>query len=394
MGLNDPRMGTVQIKAFRPSDMLPAPVVRGAEAVRTPALVIDLDAVDANLEATLRLLGGDPNRWRPHLKTSKLGLVMRKIRERGVLQAKTSTTLELETACAAGFTDVLVAYPVIGPQVDVVRRIAAKFPAVTISVLVEDAAMVSQWRGSPVELFIDLNSGMDRTGMLLDGHDQVVGLARGIREAGLRFAGLHAYDGHASDFAPAEAAALVHAGYDRLLVLVQRLAVEGIPAPEVVTAGTPAFPHAATYARFREAGVLHRVSPGTVVYNDRKSLNQLPGRAGYRPAALVLGRVVSHPGPSRFCLDTGHKSISADAGDPTCQVLGHPDFTPRHPSEEHLPVDVPPGTPLPRRGEILWLLPSHVCPTVNNFDHAVIVKNGAVAGLESVTARGRHPPMG
>jgi len=394
MELNDPRMGTVQIKAFRPSDFLPAPIIRGVETVRTPALVIDLDAVEANLDATLRLLGGDPNRWRPHLKTSKLGLVMLKIRARGVRQAKTSTTLELETACAAGFTDVLVAYPVTGPQVDVVRRIAAKFPAVTVSALVEDAAMVTQWRGSPVGLFIDLNSGMDRTGMLLEGHDQVVGLAQGIRGAGLRFAGLHFYDGHASDFAPAEAAARVHAGYDRLLALVQRLAADGIPAPEVVTAGTPAFPHAAAYPRFTEAGVVHRVSPGTVVYNDRKSLKQLPDRAGYRPAALVLGRVVSHPGPTRFCLDTGHKSISADAGDPTCEVLGHPDFTPRHPSEEHLPVDVPPGTPLPRRGETLWLLPSHVCPTVNNFDHAVIVKDRAVQGLESVTARGRHAPIG
>jgi D-serine deaminase-like pyridoxal phosphate-dependent protein len=318
---------------------------------------------------------------------------MLKIRARGVRQAKTSTTLELETACAAGFTDVLVAYPVTGPQVDVVRRIAAKFPAVSVSALVEDAAMVAEWRGSPVGLFIDLNSGMDRTGMLLDGHDQVVGLAQGIRDAGLRFAGLHFYDGHASDFAPAEAAARVHAGYDRLLALVQRLAAAGIPAPEVVTAGTPAFPYAAAYPRFTEAGVVHRVSPGTVVYNDRKSLKQLPDRAGYRPAALVLGRVVSHPGPSRFCLDTGHKTISADAGDPTCEVLGHPDFTPRHPSEEHLPVDVPPGTPLPRRGETLWLLPSHVCPTVNNFDHAVIVKDRAVQGLETVTARGRHAPI-
>lgn len=372
---------------------LKVPRVRGAESIRTPALVIDLDALGDNLDATLRLLGGDPNRWRPHLKTSKLGLVMRKIRERGVLQAKTSTTLELETACAAGFADVLLAYPATGPQVDVVRRIAAEYPGTAISVLVEDAAMVAPWRGSRVGLFIDLNSGMDRTGMLLDGHEQVMGLARGIVDAGLRFAGMHFYDGHASGFASAEATALVHKGYDRLLTMIERVYAAGIRTPEVVTAGTPAFPHAVTYKRFAAAGVVHRVSPGTVVYNDRSSLRQLPKDAGYRPAALVLGRVVSHPGSSRFCLDSGHKSISADAGDPTCEVLGHPDFTPRHPSEEHLPVDVPPGTPLPPRGETLWLLPSHVCPTVNNFDHAVIVKDGAIQGLESVTARGRHAPI-
>jgi D-serine deaminase-like pyridoxal phosphate-dependent protein len=140
--------------------------------------------------------------------------------------------------------------------------------------------------------------------------------------------------------------------------------------------------------------VIHRVSPGTVVYNDRRSLAQLPGDAGYRPAAFVLARVVSHPSATRFCLDAGHKTVSADSGDPTCDILGHPEFTPRHPSEEHLPVDVPPGTALPLRASTLWLLPSHVCPTVNNFDHAVVVVDGAVQGLEPVTARGRHAPMG
>jgi D-serine deaminase-like pyridoxal phosphate-dependent protein len=373
--------------------VLSPPVVAGLDAILTPALVVDLDAVKQNIAATLRLLGEDPNRWRPHLKTAKLGLIMRTIREQGVAQAKCSTTLELETACEAGFRDLLLAYPVTGPQVEMVKRIAAAYPGTAISVLVEEAAMVAPWRGSRVGLFIDLNSGMDRTGMLLEGHEQVIGLARGIAGSGLRFAGLHYYDGQASGFAPGEAEALVHAGYDRLLALVQGLAAAGIPAPEVVTAGTPAFPHARGYRRFAEAGTVHRVSPGTVVYNDRRSLQQLPADAGYRPAALVLATVVSHPGPHRFCADAGHKAVSADAGDPTCEVIGHAEYTPQHPSEEHLPVDVPPGAPLPPRGRLLWLLPSHVCPTVNNFDHAVILSDGRFQGVERVTARGRHPPL-
>jgi len=279
--------------------VMSVPTVAGLEAILTPALVVDLDAVRQNIAATLRLLGGDPNRWRPHLKTAKLGLTMRTIREHGVAQAKCSTTLELETACEAGFHDLLLAYPVTGPQVGMVQRIAAAYPDRDISVLVEDAAMVAPWRGSGIGLFIDLNSGMDRTGMLLDGHEEVIGLARGINGSGLRFAGLHYYDGHASGFAADEAEGLVHAGYDRLLSLVKRLAAAGIPAPEVVTAGTPAFPHAREYRGFTEAGTVHRVSPGTVVYNDRRSLEQLPADAGYRPAALVLATVVSHPGPHR-----------------------------------------------------------------------------------------------
>ena len=363
------------------------------EEVRTPALLIDLDAVEQNLSATLSLLGGDVNRWRPHLKTSKLALTMRRIRERGVRTAKCATTLELETACEAGFADVLVSYPLGGAHIETVRGIAARFPDTEISVLVEHPAILESWRGSRVGAFIDLNSGMDRTGMLLDGHVEIVALAQAIRDAGLRFGGLHFYDGHAAEFAVQEAERRVHGGYDRLLALVERLSAERLAPPEVVTSGTPAFPFAANYRRFSQAAVTHRVSPGTVVYNDRRSLTQLPADAGYRPAALVLSTVVSHPGPARFCLDAGHKSVSADAGDPTCEIIGHPEYEPRHPSEEHLPVDVPPGASLPPRGTQLLLLPSHVCPTVNNFDQAVIISGGKVLGVERVTARGRHPPL-
>jgi D-serine deaminase-like pyridoxal phosphate-dependent protein len=373
---------------------LSVPQVEGAEAVRTPALVIDLDAVNDNIAATLGLLGGNPDRWRPHLKTAKLALVMRCLVERGVRQAKCSTTLELETACKVGFSDLLVAYPVTEPQAEMVRRIASAYPTVRISVLVEDPTMLAPWRGSPVGVFIDLNSGMDRTGMLLDGYGKILALAMEIQAAGIRYAGLHFYDGHAHDFAPHEAERRVHAGYDRLLDVVTRLRADGIRTPEVITAGTPAFPYALGYSRFTEAGVIHRNSPGTVVYNDRKSLTQLPSDAGYRPAALVLSRVVSHPRPARFCADAGHKAVSADAGVPTCEVLGHPEYQPRQPSEEHLPIDVPSGGRVPERGELVWLLPSHVCPTVNNFDHAVIVEGGAVRGIERVTARGRHAPLG
>ena len=364
----------------------------GLEAVRTPALVIDLDRVDQNLEATLRLLGGDGSRWRPHLKTVKLARVMERIRKRGIGQAKVSTTLELETACQAGFADVLLAYPLAGPAIDLVRELPGRFPGTRISALVETPEQVELWRGSEVGLFIDLNSGMNRTGMLLDEPARVVTLVRAIERGGLRFAGLHFYDGQAADFPPEQAAELVHRGYDRLAVLVGTLEQAGAGTPEVITAGTPAFPHAVSYRGF-PPGTVHRVSPGTVIYNDRRSLGQMPPGSGYQAAVFVLSRAISHPRPDRFCTDAGHKAISADAGDPICEVIGHPEYAPRHPSEEHLPFEVPTGAPLPERGTLLALLPTHVCPTVNNFDYAVMVQASRVVGMERVTARGRHPPL-
>jgi D-serine deaminase-like pyridoxal phosphate-dependent protein len=166
---------------------------------------------------------------------------------------------------------------------------------------------------------------------------------------------------------------------------------QGIAVPEVITSGTSTFVCALSYPGFAQVSSVHRVSPGTLLYCDVTSLHQLPTSAGYVPSALVLSTVVSNPRRDRITCDAGHKSVSADAGVPTCFVVGHPDFRPQSPSEEHLPIDVD-GPALPGIGEQLFLLPRHICPTVNNFDHALIVRSGRLQGVERVTARGHEAP--
>ncbi|MBV8206031.1 MAG: D-TA family PLP-dependent enzyme, partial [Acidobacteria bacterium] len=183
-----------------------------------------------------------------------------------------------------------------------------------------------------------------------------------------------------------------HRGYDELLAIAGKLQRAGIAVGEIITAGTPAFPCAAEYSGFSASGFLHRVSPGTVIYCDATSLAQLPGEFGYRPAALVASRVVSHPRADVITCDAGHKTVSADAGVPTCVVLGHAELEPLAPSEEHLPMLVG-NEAVPKIGDVLFLLPRHVCPTVNNFDDALIVRGGAIEALEKVTARGREAPL-
>jgi D-serine deaminase-like pyridoxal phosphate-dependent protein len=189
----------------------------------------------------------------------------------------------------------------------------------------------------------------------------------------------------------AEREAAAHAGYGRLLRLVAALEADGTPVPEVITSGTPATPHAISFPGFSGAGFVHRVSPGTPVYGDLTSLEQLPAEWGYRPAALVLAAVVSRPRLGRITCDAGNKSVGADAGVPTCAVIGHAEWEPARPSEEHLPIDLPPGAAAPEVGELLYLLPRHICPTINNFDAAAIVVGGRAVRLEAVTARGHEP---
>jgi D-serine deaminase-like pyridoxal phosphate-dependent protein len=106
-----------------------------------------------------------------------------------------------------------------------------------------------------------------------------------------------------------------------------------------------------------------------------------------------LTRVVSHPRAGIVTCDAGHKAVSADAGVPTCIVVRHPELTPLSPSEEHLPIAVKEDAAGPLVGEALYLLPRHVCPTVNNFNDALVVRNGAIESVEKVSARGREAPL-
>src|SRR5215831_1137016 len=369
---------------YRVSDM---------DNVLTPALVVYPEIIASNIMRTLDLLGGNADRWRAHIKTAKLAYTLHMLVERGCRNLKCATTLELLVACRNGAADVLLAYPVVGANARRVREIADHFPNVRISVLAENEGQVRQWHGSRIGVFLDINPGMDRTGVEQRHEDQIVKLVWEVRDAGLEVRGLHYYDGQYGGLDDPERTTAAHAGYDCLLRLVNDVENSGVSVPEVITAGTPTFPCSLTYKGFRDAGFIHRVSPGTIVYNDATSLAQLSSEYGYAPAALVLTRVVSRPHNDRVTCDAGHKSVSADAGVPTCVVVGHAELTPLPPSEEHLPLGSAEDMRRPQVGEVLYLLPRHVCPTVNNFDYALLVRDSQIMSVEKVSARGREAPL-
>src|SRR6202035_2803559 len=131
----------------------------------TPALVIYPEMIAWNIDVTVRLLSGDPNRWRVHIKTAKLGYTVGMLIERGIRNFKCATSLELLVACECGAKDVLLAYPTVGANARRVQDIANAFPNVRISVLAENQEQVQQWSGSRLGIFLDINSGMNRTGI-------------------------------------------------------------------------------------------------------------------------------------------------------------------------------------------------------------------------------------
>src|SRR5579863_9880034 len=239
---------------------VPQYAVQGSQALSTPSLLIYTESIEANIAAALGMMNGDANRWRPHLKTAKLGYTMRRLVARGIKVAKCATTLELVVAIESGMEDVVVAFPLMGPNAARVREIAAAHPERRISTLVESVDQINEWKASAVGVFVDLNPGMDRTGIAEHHFEEVRGLIDQVQKAGLRFCGLHHYDGQIRNTDPSGAAA-AREGYSRLVELVAYLKREGIEVEEVITSGTPAMPHALSFAPFGEGEFVHRVSP-------------------------------------------------------------------------------------------------------------------------------------
>jgi D-serine deaminase-like pyridoxal phosphate-dependent protein len=353
----------------------------------SPSLVVFLDQVRENLQRMGKALGGDLNRWRPHVKTTKIPEVFQEVHAAGVRQFKCATTREARVLLSAlgdvgdEQVDVLVAYPLLGPGLAQLAEVAADFPQARVSVVCEDPGICREIPAS-LGVFVDVNPDMNRTG--IPRHDrpriQQVAVA-----AGNRLRGIHFYDGHLHSNDAQWRRQQCFALYQDLESILQELQLQGLPIEEVVTSGTPTFSHAMAYPPFAElTGTIHRVSPGTVVYHDARSANLT--ELDLVPAAAVFSRVISHPTEQRITTDAGSKSIAAETGDPVALALGHPELVAETPSEEHLPFRVTQG-PKPPRGTPLLLIPTHVCPTINLAEQAVLVEAGQIKDIVPVAAR-------
>ncbi len=351
----------------------------------SPALVVYLDRVRENIRRMLAL-AGDASRWRPHIKTTKIPEIYAEMTRAGLRHFKCATLREAETLLQVvreqrvEGADLLFSYPLIGPALERLGTLAGQFNDVSISVLCEDPAAI-ETIDSRLGIFVDIDPGMHRTGVDPERRERIRAIALG---AGSRFQGVHYYDGHILGATADSRREQAHRGYRRLLEIVEDLATRA-KVPEIVTSGTPAFRYALEFEPFAEIGsCAHRISPGTVVFHDLRSEQQLED-LDLVPAALVFARVVSRPLPDRVTADAGSKSIAAEAGDPCAFALGHPGLEALTPSEEHLPFAVRSGR-RPSRGEPLYLVPRHVCPTVNLAEQALLIDGDSVS-VSRVVAR-------
>lgn len=354
--------------------------------VASPALVFFPDVIQHNIRAVIHQAGGVA-RLRPHVKTHKTTEIVQMQLLAGVTKHKCATIAEAEMLADAGAPDVLVAYPLVGPNVARFAKLRRKFPGTRFSTVVDHPSTLGPLAAvagdSPIDLFVDVNMGMDRTGIALDG---VAGLYQQIAATpGLKAVGLHCYDGHVNQESRSDREAGVWAKLTPVLELRASLEASGLPVPTLVSGGTPAFP---VYATITDVPGLE-CSPGTYVLHDHGYGSKYSDLPGVEPAAVLVTRVVSRPTPNRVTLDLGNKAVAADP--PLAKRVHLLDFPPHTPvthSEEHYVVETPHAdryTP----GDVVYAIPGHVCPTVALHREALVAEGGRVVGAWRIAARDR-----
>ncbi len=361
------------------SDRIPA----SAASLHTPALVVFMDSVRHNIQLVINDVGST-DAWRPHVKTTKMTPIFAALLDAGIRNFKCATTRELEhlliaiqdAGCEDG--DVLLAHHLHGPGLERAAELARSHQGVRCSTLVEDPAGPGRVDSS-LSLFVDVHTGMERTGIPMEDTDRIAATATACED---RFRGLHVYDGQFHGLDPDTRRRAVHASYGELLGVIKSLGIKG----ELVTSGTPTFRDAIAYTPFADCDdLVHRVSPGTVVFNDLRSIEEQPDLE-LQHAACILTRVISAPGSGIITCDAGSKSIAADAGNPCAIVEGMPGIEAKTPSEEHLPLALD-SNPGPGIGSLLMLVPRHVCPSVNLHERAVLVEGDGSWSIIPVDAR-------
>ena len=355
------------------------------EKLDTPVLVVLPDRVRENIKLAIEMTG-DINRLRPHVKTHKCGDVAKLMVDAGISKFKCATIAEAEMLGKARAKDVLLAYQPLGPKLQRFVNLIGKYPATNFSCLTDNKSAASEQSevfaaaGYKVPVYLDLNVGMNRTG-IKPGEEALALYEYCSTLKGIKPVGLHAYDGHCRN--PDIKIRTVECDklFEPVFELKDILIAKGHAEPVIIAGGSPTFPIHANRKNVE-------ASPGTFIYWDR-GYNVLCAEQPFKTAAVLVTRVISNPAENLFCLDLGHKSVAAE-NEITRRIyfLNAEGLEPIGQSEEHLVVKNTGGQKL-KVGDVLYGLPYHICPTVALYERVVTIENGKVSGEWKNIARDR-----
>ena len=366
-----------------------ATIGRHVDHIDTPALVVDLDAMERNIARMTAFARQHSVRWRPHAKLHKSAELALLLQQAGACGACVQKTSEAEALAAGGVRDIYISNEVIGKtKLLRVARLAAQLSAQggRLAIAVDSAegidrlaaAMAQAGSDAGIDVLVEIDVGQGRCGVLPGAPAAV--LAQAITEhARLHFAGIQAYHGSAQHLVGAEERRAAIAAVVLAAALTRdTMAMGGLAVPLITGAGTGTLAHEAS------SGVFGELQAGSFLFMDADYARNEPDSAqpAFEHALFVKTQIISCA-PTHAVCDAGHKSHAIDSGLPrVAQRAPGQALVYANGGDEHgilRPQD--PQAQLPALGSTLWLIPGHCDPTVNLHDHLVGVRGGLVDGV-------------
>ncbi len=356
--------------------------------LNTPALVVDVDAMDRNIAAMAAFARGAGLALRPHAKTHKSSAIARRQIAAGAVGVCCAKLGEAEALTDAGVAGILITSPVAGPAaVARLAALAARAPGLMASVDHPDTIDALARAGAAMTLLVDVDPGLRRTGVA--DAAAAVALAQRITHAdGLMFGGVQFYCGsqqHIEGFADRREAIADRTRY--LSGVIEALTAAGLKAPLVTGGGT------GSHRIDAELGVLTELQVGSYIFMDRQYCDcDLAGEEGAAPfetSLFVDARVISANHAFLSTVDAGFKAFATEAGAPPIVAGAAEGSAYRFMGDEHGAVLPPQGAAPPKLGEVVTFAAPHCDPTVNLYDAYHAVRDGTLVDIWPIEARGR-----
>lgn len=357
--------------------MTPDPI----SAIPTPALVLDIAAMERNIRRMADFFASGPCKLRPHFKAHKTPEIARRQLAAGSSTGVTCATVSEAEVAAGVCDDILIANEPIG--VGKADRIAALARRAAVTIAIDsvaglgDIAGAAARAGTTVGVLVDLNVGQTRCGLTPRSAD-VVALAKRVASTqGVRLRGVMGYEGHVVSVANRqereEATRKAMAG---LVDTARMLRAEGLPCDIVSAGGT------GTYDISGRIDGITEIQAGSYVLMDTDyGRLDLP----FEQAFWILGTIISRPEPTRCVADCGHKSMTKDHGLPTLRDIPGASVVALH--DEHATITVPADCGI-QVGDLVRLRPSHIDPTMNLHDVIYAIDGEQVVDVWPIAARG------
>lgn len=359
--------------------------INNPESIDSPALLVFENRVKYNIEQMIKI-AGNPLRLMPHVKTHKMSEIAQMQILEGIHQFKCATIAEADMLAKTGASHILLAYQLNGPKIIRFLDLIENFPDIKFSSLVdnfESAKSLNKLageRGINIDVYIDVDSGMHRTGISPD--DNLIELYIQMQDLkNLQVIGLHIYDGHIAIEDYEKRKVICKNEFESVNKVVVEITEMGYPLMKLVVGGSPTF-------NIHAANQQVNCSPGTSVLWDYGYHLLLPEQP-FIFAAVLLTRVISKPKRNFITLDLGYKAVASEnVLSKRIYFLNLTEHKIHSQSEEHLVIQIKDWSNI-HIGDVIYGVPYHVCPTIALFEEAVVIQNGNVVDKWNITARRR-----